>query len=398
MPYMRLRSRVAAFLFLVASCSGVFACTCGGPYQSKTMREVAEWYAKQPGVALIFEGKVIKQEVHSGSAGAPGTAMSITSSGSFRVVDFAVTRVFRGDNADRISVLTGLGGSDCGYDFQTEQTYLVYASRGEAGTWFTSICGGTVAIEDAGTALRLLGGEQPTAEDLFSPMEYEEWYSKQILPKRTGSVCGQVLKPDGAPLKGARVDLWELREDDLPPHSASDPNTSNEAGHFCIEHAPPGRYLLTADRSDFDHDARYMAFYPGVRSRAEAVQVDMEPGVRLPDVKITTFHEPLYMIRIRVVTPDGTQLFFRNGCGVRVDSEYRDPLSYHINHVLKEDGSYTFGYIPAGMYVVTTYFQPDFEHEMKPFPEASKWKPARQEVTVSGDTDVVVHMEPADPH
>jgi hypothetical protein len=66
---------------------------------------------------------------------------------------------------------------------------------------------------------------------------------------------------------------------------------------------------------------------------------------------------------------------------------------------LEEDRTYTFGYIPPGKYHVTTYFQPDFEGgEMKPFPEAGKWMPARKEVVVSGDTEVVVRLELANPH
>lgn len=362
------------------------------------MREVAEWYAKQPGVALIFEGKVIKQELRSGSAGAPATAMSMTGSGRFRVVEFAAARVFRGDKADRVSVVTGLGLGDCGYDFQTGRTYLVYASRTADGGWFTSICSGTSSIEDAGTALRFLSGEGPAAEDLLSPMEYAKQYSETILPKRTGSVCGVVLKPDGTPLKGAMVDLWQLRDDDLPPHTASDENTSTETGHFCIQYVDPGQYWLTVQSEDYEGHARYMAFYPGVSSRDEAISLDIEAGVRLPDVRLTTFYEPVYRIRIRVVTSDGTQLSFKNGCAVRVDSVYRDLLSYHVDGQLEADGGRVFGLIPAGKYVVTTYFRPDFDHGMQPFPEASKWKPARQEVTVSGDTDVVLHMEPAAAH
>ena len=363
------------------------------------MREVAEWYTRQANVGLIFEGKVIKQELHSGSVGAPSTAMSMTGTGQFRTVSVAVTRVFRGNEQNHVSVLTGLGGGDCGYDFQTGQTYLVYASTGPGGSWFTSICSGTDAIEDAGTALRFLAGEKPTAEDLLSPQEYAKQYTEKVLPKRTGSVCGQVLKPDGTPLKGADVELWELREDDLPSRSAEDPNTSTEDGRFCIEHADPGRYLLTAESSDYDHDARYMAFYPGVNSREQAIQIDINPGLSLPDVKFTTFNEPLYTIRIRLVTPDGTRLSYKNGCGVLVDSEYRDPLSYHVSHTLEDDGSYTFGYIPAGKYVITTYFQPNFEGgEVKPFPEASKWKQSRQEVIVHGNTEVVIQMEPAKPN
>ena len=360
------------------------------------MREVAEWYASRADVALIFEGKVIKQSLHNGSAGAPATAMSMTGSGQFRVVDFSIIRSFRGGNQDGVSVLTGLGTGDCGYNFQTGKTYLVYASKSQGGVWFTSICSGTNAIEDAGAALRFLTGKKPTNEDLLSLRQYATLYNEKILPKRTGSVCGQVLKADGKPLKGASVDLWELRDDDLPSRSASDPNTSTNTGHFCIQHAEPGRYLLTAEWSDFDHDSRYMAFYPGVSSREEAIQLSVRPGVRLPDVKLTTFYEQLHTIRIRVDTSDGTKLSYKNGCGVLIDSIHRDPLSYHISGTLEEDGSVTFGYIPPGKYVITTYFVPNFAGGRGvPFPEASKWKSMRKEVIVRGDTEIVIHVEPA---
>jgi hypothetical protein len=153
---------------------------------------------------------------------------------------------------------------------------------------------------------------------------------------------------------------------------------------------------LTAESSDFHHDARYMAFYPGVRSHSEATSLEIKPGVRLPDVKLTTVHEPLYTIRIRVLTPDGTQLSYKNGCGVAVSSVDRDPLSYHISHTLEEGGSYTFSFIPAGKYIVATYFQPDFSGgEERPFPESSRWRAARQEIVVRGDTEVSIRMEPA---
>ncbi|MCU1269074.1 MAG: Tissue inhibitor of metalloproteinase [Acidobacteriaceae bacterium] len=359
------------------------------------MREVAEWYASRPDITLIFEGKVVKEELRSGSVGAPSGAMSMTPSGKHRVVEFAVRRVFRGAPQDHVSVVTGLGTGDCGYVFWPGESYVVYASTWPGGILFTSLCSGTTAIEDAGAAVRFLNSEKPTAEDLLSPQEYQKEYYEKVLPKRTGSVCGQVLKPDGSPLKGANVELWELRNDDLPSRGASDPNTSTDAGHFCIENAPPGQYFLTAESSDFDHWARYMGFYPGVYSQAEAIQLSIKPGVHLPDVKFTTLHESLYKIRIRVVTSDKTQLSYKNGCGVAVDSESRNPLSYHIDHTLEEDGSYTFGYIPPGKYAVTTYFEPNFEgDEPKPFLEASRWKLARQEVIVHGDTDVIVTMAP----
>jgi hypothetical protein len=372
---------------------------CGGPYQAKTMRDVAEWYATRPDVALIFEGKVVRQEVVSGAIGAPSTAVSMTLEGKHRVVEFDVMRVFRGTDQTHVSVVTGLGTGDCGYVFWPGETYLVYASSWPGGIWFTSICSGTSTVEDAGTAIRFLAGEKPAEDDLLSPQEYAKQYHDKVLPRRTGSVCGQVLKPDGSPLKGARVNLWELRDDDLPPRGGSDPNTSSETGHFCVDNVPPGRYFLSAESSDYAHSARYVGFYPGVYPQTEAVQLSIEAGVRLPDVKFTAFYETVYRIRIRVVTPDKTQLSYKNGCGVAVDSEDRNPSSYHISQTLKEDGSTAFGYIPPGKYEVRTYFQPNFEGgEMKSFPEAKKWKPAKQEVVVRGDTDVVLQMEPASPN
>ena len=362
------------------------------------MREVAESYATRPDVALIFEGKVVTQEVRSGSLGGPPAAMSMTLSGIHRVVEFDVTRVFRGTNQVHVSVVTGLGTGDCGYDFWPGKSYLVYATSGE-GTWFTSICSGTSAIEDSGTATRFLTGEKPTADDLLSPEEYQKQYYEKALSKRTGSVCGQVLKPDGNPLKGARVELWEPRNGGLPPHRGLAPNTSSETGQFCIANVQPGKYFLTAEKSDFDNWSRYFGLYPGVNSQADAVQLSIEPGVRLPDVKFTDFRESVYRIRISVRASDKVQLSYKNGCGVAVDSEDSNPLSYHISHTLEEDGTYTFGYIPPGKYHVTTYFEPDFEGgEMKPFPEAAKWKPARQEVVVRGDTEVVIQMEPTSPN
>jgi hypothetical protein len=67
------------------------------------MRETAEWYATRPDVALVFEGKVVKQEVRTGSVGAPSTAMSMTLSGKHRVVEFAVTRVFRSTHQEHVT-------------------------------------------------------------------------------------------------------------------------------------------------------------------------------------------------------------------------------------------------------------------------------------------------------
>jgi hypothetical protein len=385
------------FFLLIFTSSSAFPCTCAGPYQAKSMREVAEWYVSRPEVGLVFEGKVVRQEVRSGPIVNPSTAMSMTLAGKYRVVEFDVRRVFRGANLAHISIVTGLGTGDCGYDFWPDETYLVYASSMPGGIWFTSICSGTDTIEDSGTAVRFLNGEKPIPDDLLPPKEYRKQYYEQVLPKLTGSVCGQVLNPDGSPLKGAIVELWEPRKDGLPPRGGTDPNTSSDTGHFCVENVHPGKYFLTAEKSYYDDWSRNMAFYPGVASQAEATQLSIQAGARLQDIKFTTLRQSLYRIRIRVLASDGTQLSYKNGCGVVVESEEHNPLSYQVSHNLEEDGTYTFGYIPPGKYQVAAYFEPNFDGgQIKPSAEAARWKPARQQVIVRGNTEVVVQMEPKD--
>ena len=50
---------------------------------------------------------------------------------------------------------------------------------------------------------------------------------------------------------------------------------------------------------------------------------------------------------------------------------------------------------PAPVQVVETPKVLPLPGQLKPFPEAAKWRPARQEVVVRGDTDVVVKLKPA---
>src|SRR5260370_10384577 len=91
----RMDTRYAVFLFVILACTSAFPCTCAGPYEAKTMREVSEWYATRPDVALVFEGKFVKQEVRSGSIGGPSSATSMTLSGKYRGREFVIKCVFR---------------------------------------------------------------------------------------------------------------------------------------------------------------------------------------------------------------------------------------------------------------------------------------------------------------
>ena len=79
------------------------------------------------------------------------------------VVRLRVERRFKGQRSDTLTVLSGLGGGDCGVGFATGRRYLVYipardtADSTQAGKPpYVSDCDGTKALEDARAEIRYL--------------------------------------------------------------------------------------------------------------------------------------------------------------------------------------------------------------------------------------------------
>ncbi len=77
-----------------------------------------------------------------------------------RVVLFDVDAVWAGPKAERVLVVTGAGGGDCGYSFEVGKTYVVWATRYDG--WLpaelgTSTCSFTVPLESAKDQLAQLG-------------------------------------------------------------------------------------------------------------------------------------------------------------------------------------------------------------------------------------------------
>jgi hypothetical protein len=95
---------------------------------------------------MIFEGRVEKQEVVTGPMGPPSNALSMTPAGVHRIVTLLVSRAYRGGTSRRVTVFSGMGAGDCGFDFETGEEYLVDARIMEDGALFTSICTGTALL------------------------------------------------------------------------------------------------------------------------------------------------------------------------------------------------------------------------------------------------------------
>jgi hypothetical protein len=388
---MRKRQRISYSLgistFLIFATVNAFACFCGGGNSKSTMRETVAAYSAGA-TQVIFEGSVEKQELQSGSPGAPAAALSMTGFGSHRVVTFNVLRAYRGKASGNVTGLTGLSGGDCGFDFESGKKYLVYASRVNTDFLFTSICSGTSSLGEAGPALRYLRGEPPTPDDLLDLRSYYEKFKQQY-----GSACGRVTRLDGSPVGGASVDMTQVRDEPFPPKLASDPDMSKPDGSFCIPGISPGKYVLTAETTDFDHDLRWMGYYPGVPKHADATVIEVKSGAKLQNLNFTVRKESLYTVSFRIKASDGSPVSLNN-LRVRIDSPDRDELAYHLDQHEDQAGEFIMGYVPPGHYVVRTYIQVNDPEQAVPV-ELTKWRMANQEVDIKSDANIVLKLTPA---
>ncbi len=131
------------------------ACSCVGSAVGSHPC-VALWQAD-----AVFAGRAAAVEVLGGPEPEGDYACSS------RRVSFEVAEGFRGaETGDVVEIVTGMGGGDCGYDFELGKSYVVYAHRGDAGVLYAGICGRTRTLSEAEEDLRygrrIAAGEQPS--------------------------------------------------------------------------------------------------------------------------------------------------------------------------------------------------------------------------------------------
>lgn len=73
-------------------------------------------------------------------------------------IKFRVWKAWKGVSDSFVTLRTGQGGGDCGYDFHPGYRYIVFARRGEGGKLETDIC--TRTVQESGQA-DLLGSMGP---------------------------------------------------------------------------------------------------------------------------------------------------------------------------------------------------------------------------------------------
>ncbi len=177
------------------------ACSCGDP--GPPCRALLQTDAAFVGKVLEIRGSRTESETTESDLPHP-----------FRRVRFLVEENFRGAGVrpgGELEVLTGFGGGDCGYDFETGERYLVYAQHLPGAEWlYAGICSRTRRLSEAATDLAYLrtrnqperaAGIEGSIHELSRDPETKE--TRVIGPMRGVAV---IAERDG--------ERWEARTDE----------------------------------------------------------------------------------------------------------------------------------------------------------------------------------------
>lgn len=162
-----------------------------------------------------------------------------------RLVKIKILEAFIGNYPRWITVETGAGGGDCGYDFSWGDKYLIYAHREKDGSFHTSICTRTQKVSDARTDLaylRTIKNLPPTGKVYGTAKQYT--FDPNFRPKEIS-----IMSPYGGPedqlfsmrpLSGAAIHLTGGEVGELTAKAS-------EAGDFVFEDLAPGHYRISVD-------------------------------------------------------------------------------------------------------------------------------------------------------
>ena len=111
----------------------VYACSCA---ITKSATEAFD------SASAVFAGKVLSRDIQS--SGQPGW----NTASPFKVT-LEVSQVWKGPKDSTIDIFTANLGASCGYTFNENQQYLVYAYPREGGTLETGLCSRTKSLANA---------------------------------------------------------------------------------------------------------------------------------------------------------------------------------------------------------------------------------------------------------
>jgi|GEM_PF-2342154 hypothetical protein len=322
-------------LFLFFSTQAAMACKCASlPPTVKTDSDWLEWRLR--GTSVVFEGKVESIHVINWPWN-PVAGETIKKSGL--KATFSAVHAYRGEAREEVVIETGLGGGDCGFDFEKGSSYLVFAWKDDDGNLTTNICSGTRLLEDAGQFLRLLSGKPALQE------EAANLQPSNTQNKRNHQICGQISVAGKGEDDTGEIGAWELEDDLIAVFRAVTAEIKPD-GRYCIDYLVPGEYIVFATQEKEGANQRRMAYYPGVLNRSEAT-----PVVVTAESKIVHADFPLVLQNLLTVRGH-----LRGAANLQAQivlmSSGPGPLSAIDPVEVGLDGLFEFDNVPPGRYTI----------------------------------------------
>lgn len=126
---------------LIFAQTSALACSCSLPTRKLSLKQQVKKSRKN--FDAIFSGKVIE--------------ITKQPQNFYVSVRLLIENSWKGKLSKEITIVTGLGGGDCGYPFEVGESYLIYVSGSVESRFSTSICSRTTNLLNAAEDLKILG-------------------------------------------------------------------------------------------------------------------------------------------------------------------------------------------------------------------------------------------------
>ena len=338
----------------------VFGCTCAAPTAPvKTTSELGAWKRAD----AIFEGKVESvelgwklKEAQIGDV-IPTVVSDLDQDSPVLLVSLEVLHSYRDVQQKAMRLSTGLGGGDCGFDFEVGKQYRVYAFKDEAGELSTNICSGTALLEK---------NRRNSADP---PGKHVAPVANKGVATATNKLCGRVVPTDANGSIDSQILLVGLGRKSPVPDNEAGPDRD---GSFCLTDLNPGKYhLLFVNR--IEESLTSFVYFPGVTDPSEATAIEIIPGHTQPDLVFNIPAQATFSVSGTVSNSDHPHL----PAAVRVVlmSASQPLLAYTADAAT--NGSFVFNNVLPGEYWAIVTVDPSVE---------SKWSTRKAQVEVVGDT------------